>query len=220
MSGAIMNRTEMPTMEDAQRIAARVSRRDKMVLLPVRGGTGGHAMTATPSDRSWFSAHPGRAYRVRPVSHEDANFWTRPAAIDLYLWCIVRRADGALRYFTLPAYAALDDTDEELGRCSRSCAPERHRSRRRSPQRPVAISPRSKPACRRSSWPRYRSSPMPAGRGLPQEMRARGCEVLALGGRETLSYLAGRIVEAMPERAAIHAAILKVAWDGLVELRP
>lgn len=41
MSGAIIHRAEMPAMEDAQRIAARVSRRDRIVLLPMRGGAGG-----------------------------------------------------------------------------------------------------------------------------------------------------------------------------------
>ena len=41
MSGTIIHRAEMPTMEDAQRIAARVSRRDRVTLLPMRGGAGG-----------------------------------------------------------------------------------------------------------------------------------------------------------------------------------
>lgn len=174
-----------------------------------------------PSDRAWFLAHPNRAYRVRPVPHEDANFWMRPAAIDLYLWCVIRRADGAIRYFTMPAYAALDDTDDELGPAFAQL-PAREESAPTTfaptPGGNLAHIEAGLSALLVASIPFEPDSPPAAA--YREEMRARGREVLALGGRETLSYLAGRIVEAMPERAAIHAAILQVAWDGLVELRP
>lgn len=39
--GTVTHRVEMPALEDAQRVAARVSRRDRVALLPMRGGAGG-----------------------------------------------------------------------------------------------------------------------------------------------------------------------------------
>jgi len=174
----------------------------------------------TPADRSWFELNPDRAYRNRAVPHDEAAHWGKPPAAGRYAWCIVRRFDGAACRYTLPAFVALDDTDAELGAVFRELTPiggVAHQIFPPSPGGPLARIERSLSSLLTASAPYEPDAEQAVA--YREEMRDRGREALALGGREVLDYLADRLADAAPGRAQVHAAILAVAWRGLTRAR-
>ena len=174
----------------------------------------------TTDDRLWFKANPGRAYRNRAMSHAEAAHWRKPPAADRYGWCIVRRSDGATRRYTLPAFAALEDTDAELGAVFQQLADTAEAQQRTfppTPGGPLARIERSLSSLLIASEPYEPDAEQAVA--YREEMRARGREALALGGHETLDYLACRLADSTPGRAQVHAAILDVAWRGLARAR-
>lgn len=172
-------------------------------------------------DCMWFEAHPDRFYRNRPVPHGEAARWRKPSAADRYGWCIVRRSDGAARRYTLPAFAALEDTDAELGAVFQQLADaaeaDQYRTFPPSPGGSLARIERSLSSLLIASEPYEPDAEQAVA--YREEMRVRGREALALGGRETLDYLAHRLADGVPGRAQVHAAILSVAWRGLTRAR-
>ena len=174
----------------------------------------------TTEDRSWFRAHPGRCYRTKPVSRTASAHWPKPPAADRYGWYIVRWPDGAIRRYTLPAFVSLEDTDAELGAVFRQLAdtsgPD-HQTFPPSPGGSLARIERSLSSLLAASEPFEPSADQAIA--YREERRARGREALALGGRETLDYLAHRLADGAPGRAQVHAAILDVAWRGLMRAR-
>ncbi|SDO52195.1 hypothetical protein SAMN05216360_12541 [Methylobacterium phyllostachyos] len=174
----------------------------------------------TTDDRLWFDDHPNRAYRNRAVPRAEAAFWRKPPAPNRYGWIITRRSDGAIRRYTLPAYAALDDTDAELGPIFAQLSDAARMERQTFPPSPggaLARIERSLSSLLTASEP-YEPDAEPAV-AYREEMRARGREALAIGGRETLDYLVDRLAGGAPGRAQVHAAILDVAWRGLTRAR-
>ena len=171
-------------------------------------------------DRLWFETHPDRFYRNRAVPHAEAAGWRMPPAAGLYGWVITRRSDGVIRRYTLPAFAALDDTDAELGAVFQQLADAAEAQQRTFPPTPggsLARIERSLSSLLIASEPYEPDAEQAVA--YRDEMRARGREALALGGHETLDYLACRLADGTPGRAQMHAAILDVAWRGLARAR-
>ena len=174
----------------------------------------------TTDDRLWFEDSPDREYRSHVVPRHEAARWDRPPAADRTPWRIVRRSDGVERRFTLPPHSAPDDTDFELAAIFEMLSQMRQVKPSLFPPSPggtLARIEQSLSALLAASAP-YEPDAAPAV-AYREEMRRRGREALALGGRETLDYLAHRLAETIPARAEVHAAILSVAWDGLTRAR-
>ena len=118
------------------------------------------------------------------------------------------------------AHLALDDTDAELAPIFAQLRdPAQYQSQTfpPSPGGPLARIERSLSSLLMASEPYEPSAEQAVA--YREEMRARGREALALGGRETLDYLAHRLADSAPGRAQVHAAILDVAWRGLTRAR-
>lgn len=67
-------------------------------------------------DSPWFHSNPEREFRL--CRQTPAEFGARPVSSEhgMVVWCIIRRADGAVEPFFLPAGDEIDDFDEELVR--------------------------------------------------------------------------------------------------------
>lgn len=71
-------------------------------------------MPATEIDSQWFHSNPDREFRLRRQTPAEFEAWPVPPKPGWVAWCIIRKEDGAVEVFALPAGDEWDNYDEEL----------------------------------------------------------------------------------------------------------
>ncbi|EHP92441.1 MAG: hypothetical protein MIN69_16765 [Methylorubrum extorquens] len=71
-------------------------------------------MIPTEIDSQWFHNNPDREFRLRRQPPAEFQAWPVPLEPGMVAWCIIRKSDGAVEQFALPAGDEWDDHDEEL----------------------------------------------------------------------------------------------------------